>query len=212
MQTFEYSDYRVISGVKEAFQVKVTSGEDAYEIHFDQIQHNTQIAESEFNFPNISDEPLPDIAKLLGELQAKEDKVEEILENYSYKQKLIKREISDKGRLVETESEINQLTFYKGYRIQRLIEKNGKPLTEEQQKDEDKQVQKRVAEIEKEIAKAEAKAIKQSASGTPDEESRRISIAEVLRASNLINPRRERLKGRDVIVFDFEPNPNFDFK
>ncbi len=34
----------------------------------------------------------------------------------------------------------------------------------------------------------------------------------MLRASNLINPRRERFRGRDVIVFDFEPNPNFDFK
>ena len=53
---------------------------------------------------------------------------------------------------------------------------------------------------------------KQSAQGTPDEEGRRISIAEVLRASSLVNPRRERLKGRDVIVFDFEPNPDFDYK
>jgi hypothetical protein len=33
-----------------------------------------------------------------------------------------------------------------------------------------------------------------------------------LRASNLFNPRRERFRGRDVIVFDFEPNPNFDFR
>lgn len=211
MQTFDYSDYRVVSGVKEAFKVKVTSGEDAYEIRFDRVEHNNQIAESEFNFPNISTEPLPDIAKLLGELQTNEDKIEEILEDYSYKQKIIKREISDKGRLNITETETYQLSFYKGYRIQRLIEKNDKSLTEQQQKDEDKQVQKRVAEIEKEIAKAEAKAVKQSADGTPNEESPRISIAEVLRASNLINPRRERLKGRDVIVFDFEPNPNFNF-
>jgi hypothetical protein len=33
-----------------------------------------------------------------------------------------------------------------------------------------------------------------------------------LRASRLVNPRRERFRGRDVIVFDFEPNPAFDFK
>ncbi len=211
MQTFDYSDYRSVTGVKEAFKVRITNGEDAYEIRFDQIEHNKQIAESEFNFPNTSNEPLPDIAKLLGELQANEDKFEEILENYSYTQKVISREISDKGQLRETESETNQLSFYKGYRIIRKIEKNGKPLTPEQQKDEDKEVEKRVAEIEKQIAKDEAKAVKQAATGTPDEESNRISIAEVLRASNLINPRRERLKGRDVIVFDFEPNPNFNF-
>lgn len=211
LQIFDYADYRTVSGVKEAFQVKITSGEDSYEVRFDQIEHNKQIAETVFDFPNISGEPLPDIATLLQELQAKEDKVEAILENYSYTQKTIKREISDKGRLRETESETYKLTFYKGYRIQRLIEKNDKPLTEQQQKDEDKEVQKRVAEIEKKIAKQEARTVQQSGAGTPDEEGRRISIAEVLRASNLINPRRERLKGRDVIVFDFEPNPNFNF-
>jgi len=27
-----------------------------------------------------------------------------------------------------------------------------------------------------------------------------------------VNPRRERFRGRDVIVFDFEPDPNFDYK
>jgi len=39
-----------------------------------------------------------------------------------------------------------------------------------------------------------------------------VSIAELLKASRLINPRRERFRGRDVIVFDFEPNPSFDLK
>jgi len=34
----------------------------------------------------------------------------------------------------------------------------------------------------------------------------------VLRASRLLNPRRECFRGRDVIVFDFEPNPEFDYK
>ncbi|MEQ1645129.1 MAG: hypothetical protein ABL959_16890, partial [Pyrinomonadaceae bacterium] len=30
-----------------------------------------------------------------------------------------------------------------------------------------------------------------------------------LKGSLLVNPRRERFKGRDVIVFDYEPNPAF---
>jgi hypothetical protein len=114
--------------------------------------------------------------------------------------------------LRETESETNQLSFYKGRRIRRQIEKNGKPLSTGEQADEDKNVQKRIAEIEKEITKKEAQTARQSANGTPEEEDKRISIAEVLRASNLVNPRRERFRGRDVVVFDFEPNPNFDFK
>jgi hypothetical protein len=90
-------------------------------------------------------------------LQANEDRVDEILEDYSFTQKSISRELGKDGVLRETESETFQLSFYKGNRIRRLIEKNGKPLSEKEQADEDKNVQKRVAEIEKEIAKKEAK-------------------------------------------------------
>ena len=112
------------------------------------------------------------------------------------------------GVLRDVDSETFQLSFYKGNRIRRLVEKNGKPLSENDQKDEDKAVANRVENIEKDIAKAE----KKGESGPPSENGQRVSIAEVLRASKLINPRRERFRGRDVIVFDFEPNPNFDYK
>jgi hypothetical protein len=211
---YNYSDYRAVGGVKEPFRVIFqTTGADSYEISFDQITHNASIAKEDFDFPKISGEPLPDIPSLLKELQANEDRIEEILENYSFTQKSTSRELGKDGILREKESETLQLSFYKGNRIRRLIEKNGKPLSEKEQAEEDKNVQRRVAEIEKEIAKREARAaIAQTKTGTPDEDNRRISIAEVLRASRLVNPRRERFRGRDVVVFDFEPNSAFDFK
>ena len=208
----DFSDYRTVNGIQEPFFITKKIGEDAYEIKLDQITHNGQIAADNFDFPKISGEPLPDISSLLKELQANEDRVEEILENYSFTQKSISREIGKDGVLREKESETLQLSFYKGNRIRRLVEKNGKPLLEKEQIEEDKNVQKRVAEIEKEIAKKEARTVSQSNNGTSDEENRRISIAEILRASRLVNPRRERFRGRDVVVFDFEPNPDFDFR
>lgn len=215
VKIYDYADYRPVGGVKEPFHVKVKIGEEAYEIKFDQIvnnPNNPQIAASIFDFPQKSGAPLPDIPGLLRELQANEDRVENILDNYSFTQKIIRRELGKNGILRETGSETSQLSFYKGYRISRLIEKDGRPLTEKEQRDEDKDAEKRVAEIEKKIAKEEERSVEQSTAGTPDRDSRRISIAEVLRASSLINPRRERLRGRDVIVFDFEPNPDFDYK
>ncbi|HEV8158574.1 MAG TPA: hypothetical protein VGP58_06065 [Pyrinomonadaceae bacterium] len=212
IKTFDYSDYQAVNGVNEPFTINAKIGEDAYEIKLEQVTHNQTIAEENFDFPKISGEPLPDIPRLLMELQKNEDKIDEILEDYSYTQKSIKRELGKDGVLRETESETFQLSFYKGNRIRRLIEKNGKPLSEKEQTDEDKNVQKRVAEIEREIAKKEARTVSQSANGTPDENNQRISTAEVLRASRLVNPRRERFRGRDVVVFDFEPNPAFDFR
>lgn len=211
IRIYDYKDYRSVNGVKEAFLVDTTIDGEKYAIKFDQIVHNKNIPRDEFNFPRISNQPLPDIPKLLKELQANQDEIERILEDYSYKQKVIKRNLKKDGTLVVKESETIQLTFYKGYRIERLIAKNGKPLSPNQQKNADKKAQKRVREIEKLLAKKERKMARNS-DGTPSNEGNRISIAEVLRASKLANPRRERLKGRDVVVFDFEPNPNFDFK
>jgi hypothetical protein len=205
-RSLEFSDYRPVNGIPQPYKVKLDTDGVVYEIAFDEIKPNTRIARAEFDFPNLSGEPLPDIPSLLKELQANEDKIENILDTYSYVQRSTRRELGKDGVLRDKESETYQLSFYKGYRIRRLIEKNGKPLTEQDQKDEDKQAAGRVEEIEKKIARQDA------SGGPPSGEERRISIAEVLRASTLSNPRRERFRGRDVIVFDFEPNPNFDYK
>ena len=203
---YEYSDHRAINGVMQPFTMKMVLDGMAYEVIFDDIKQNAQIARSEFDFPNLSGAPLPDIPSLLKELQANEDKVEGLLDTYSYMQRSTSRTAGKDGVLQDKDSETYQLSFYKGYRIRRLIEKNGKALSAKEQEDEDRDAEKRVEEIEKQIAKREA------AGGPPSGDERRISIAEVLRASILSNPRRERFRGRDVIVFDFEPNPDFDYK
>ncbi len=208
----DYDDYRAVNGLKRPFSATLTDSDGTYEITFDEIKVNEPVARSEFDFPVISGEPLPDIPTLLSELQANEDKIEELLDTYSYNQKIIKRELGKDGVLREKESETFQLSFYKGQRLSRLVEKNGRPLSEKEQKEADKDVEKRVEELEKQEAKQAEQSKNSGVAGTPSRDDRRISIAEVLRASKLINPRRERFRGRDVIVFDFEPDPAFDFK
>jgi hypothetical protein len=205
----DYGDYRDVGGVKQPFTNRITVGNEKYEIRFDDIRPNAQIARSEFDFPNLSTEPLPDITALLRELQANEDRVDGLLDHYAYTQRAADREIGKDGVLRETGSETTQISFYKGNRIARQIEKNGKPLSSGDQEKEDKNAAKQVEGIEKKIAKQQARAAKGE---DTSEEDRRISIAEVLRASKLQNPRRERFRGREVIVFDFEPNPAFDMK
>jgi len=207
-RTCDYSDHRDVSGVKLPFQSRCEIAGERYEITLDEIRVNPQIARSEFDFPNIAGEPLPDIRKLLADVQANEDRVDDMLDSYSFTQKEITREMGKDGMLREKESETHQLSFYKGYRITRLIEKNGKPLSPGDQEKEDKEAAKQAAEIEKKIAKQQQSGAKQDDS----DRDRRVSVAEVLKASNLVNPRRERFRGRNCIVFDFEPNPSYDFK
>ncbi len=209
-KAFVYRDFRVANGVRLPFGITFEKGDETLVIEIAEIKPSTNLDQAVFDFPKVSGEPLPDIAKLLTELQSNEDEVEKLLDQYSYTQRSIKREIGKDGVLRDVESETYQLSFYKGNRIRRLIEKNGKPLKPSEQEDADKDAGKRVEEIEKQIAKDEKRA--QSNSGPPSEEGRRISIAEVLRASKLLSPRRERFRGRDCVVFDFEPDPDFDYK
>jgi hypothetical protein len=205
-RSFEYSDYRPVGRIPQPYKSRLEIDGVTYEAAFDEIKVNQTIARSEFDFPIVSGAPLPDIPALLKELQANEERVENILETYSYVQRSTGRELGKDGVLRDKESATYQLSFYKGYRIRRLIEKDGKPLSAGDQEDADKDAGKQVEDIEKRITKKEA------STGPPSGEERRISIAEVLKASTLSNPRRERFRGRDVIVFDFEPNPNFDYK
>ena len=210
--TFDYSDFRAVDGIQEPFSIVSTIENEKYEIKLDSVVHNAQIAKSAFDFPTISSEPLPDIAALLKAVQTNQDRIDNILENYSYKQMITSRELSKEGALREKESQTFQVTFYNGKRIRRLIAKNGKPLSTDDQAKEDKKIEKMVTDLENKEAKKQARIAKESTDEKLEEEDKRVSVGEFLRASNLVNPRRERFRGRDVIVFDFEPNSNFDFK
>ena len=207
-KSFDYSDYRAVGGVQTPFAIKYAEGEESYDIKLEDVKYNVAIAKTSFDFPKLSDEPLPDIPSLLTEIRANADKNDAILENYGYTELRTERDMNDKGVLIEKSSEKRLLTFYKGRRIRRTVEKNGKQLSPSDQAKEDKEVEKQIAEIEKEIAQKEKKAAAAAASGNePKDEPKRFTIADTLKNSLLINPRRERFRGRDVIVFDFEPNP-----
>jgi hypothetical protein len=209
----DYSDYRPVDGVMEPHAISLAMGEETYQIKLDQIEHNLNLDRSLFDFPKVSHEPLPDILSLIKEVGQNEDKTEQIRENYTYTENVTKRSLDSKGQLRETETETRELTFYKGYRIRRLIAKNGKPLTADQEADENKRVEKQIREIEKKEAERERKKAQASAGENPEEEdfdrNRRPSITDILRASKLVNPRRERYRNRDVIVFDYEPMPGY---
>ena len=205
---FDYADYKTVDGIMEAHAITATIEKEIYEIKLDQIIHNPTVDRATFDFPKISNEPLPDIPSLLREVKVNEEEIENLLEKYTFTEKETQRESDQTGQLREKDSRVSELTFYKGYRIRRVIEKNGKPLSPSELEDENKRVEKRVRDIEKREAEKEKKA--QEPDNTPDRErGKRISIADVLRGSKLVNPRRESFRGRAVIVFDFEPIPGY---
>jgi hypothetical protein len=228
-RVFDYSDFRPVGSLMEPHAITCAQGDKRYEIKLDQVVHNPQMDRDAFEFPKISGEALPDIPALLKEVGKNEDEIDRLLEKYTYTQTVTKRELDSKGQMKVKESETYELTFYKGSRIRRLVARNGEPLSPKEEADAQKNVEKRVREIEKREAEKERKerdAAQKSSENTAaskdgdsnsdsqdddseDERKDRPSIADVLRASRLLNPRRERFRSRDVIVFDFEPLPGY---
>ncbi|MGH9937467.1 MAG: hypothetical protein ACREAM_14565 [Blastocatellia bacterium] len=223
-RVFDYSDFRIVGAVMEPHSINLAAGDERYEIKLDQIIHNPQLDRAGFDFPKISDEPLPDIAALMEEVRKNQDELDKLLENYTYTQTVTDRELDSNGQMKIKDSQTFGVTFYKGARIRRLAAKNGQPLSPKEEADEQKNVEKHIREIEKKDAEKERKerevARKKSKNpdgnpegnpeGDPDNDRKgRFSVARALRASRFLNPRRERFRSRDVIVCDFEPSPDY---
>jgi outer membrane lipoprotein-sorting protein len=206
----DYGDYRKVGGWMEAHALTLTvkKGErtETYDIKFDNIQHNTQLEAKLFDFPQLSNEALPDIPALLNAVDVNERRAEKLLDNYGFTETTLNRKITKDGKVKE-DSQTRELTFYKGRRLKRLIAQNGKPLTPAEQEKEIRDVEKQIKKIEENLAKEARNERKESAVPGEDEDGRPFSVVNLFKASRFVNPRRERFRERDVIVFDFEPNP-----
>jgi hypothetical protein len=106
---------------------------------------------------------------------------------------------------------VNEYNFFyfNGDEVSTLVKKDGKPLSDVEQKKENEKTQKEIADIQKREAKKEAKDEKAKEEGKKDKEDDDVDIETFLRACQFVNPRRERFRGEDVLVFDFEPNPEY---
>jgi hypothetical protein len=194
---FEYSDYRPVAGIVEPFGVTLQEAGETYSIKIEEFLHNQSIARSVFDYPKISNEPLPDFASLLARVKDHQKELDQLLEKYGYKETVSSREINKQGVFTEKENETYEISFFRGFRIRRLVAKGGKPLSESDQAKEDRRIEKLVKDLE--------------AGKDVDDpfKNRRLNIGDLLRACRFVNPRRERFRQRDVIVSDFEPDQSF---
>ena len=206
VKAVEYGDHRPINGVMEPFTIKLSAEGEHFVVTLDQVTHNKPMDRAAFDFPKLSGEPLPDIDALLRQVAENQNALDELLEKYAYNSVITSREFDKAGALKVKETETFEHSFYRGRRIRRLVAKNDKLLSADEQAREDKKLEKRIKEIEKREAEKEKRA---EQGKETEEDDRRIAIADMLRSSKLTSPRRERYRQREVIVFDFEPNPSY---
>jgi hypothetical protein len=134
--------------------------------------------------------PLPDVRKLMQEVEQHQKQVDKIRENYTYTSLQTTQDIDSSGQVKKTASDESEVFFVNGHRIDRAVKKDGKPLDpHDEQKETDR--------ITKLVEKAEKTPPDQSLDG------RQVSITQVLSVMDVRNPRRQLYHGRPNVVFDF---------
>ena len=207
-QEILYDDYRTVDGVKLPYKIELHRGSDKYDINVTRAAVNGTVGERVFDFPIKSQVKLPDLKALFKEIDDNQKAIDKIKENYAGTRVEEETEFESDGKVKKRE--ITEYTFFylNGEEISTQVKKDGKPLGEAEQKKENEKTQKRIEELQKREAKKEAKEEKAKEKGK-NEDKDDPDIELFLRACQFVNPRRERIRGQDVLVFDFEPNPEF---
>ena len=208
-QQILYDDYRPVSGLKIPYKIELHRGTETYVITVTRAEVNGAVGERVFDFPKKSQVQLPDLKALFKEIDANQKAIDKIKENYAGTRSEEETEYDKTGKI--TQRELRESTFFylDGHEISTLVKKDGNPLSEEEQKKENERVQKEIKDIEKRDVKKEAKEAKAKEEGKEKKDDNDVGIETFLRACQFVNPRRERFRGQDVLVFDFEPNPEF---
>jgi len=216
-QEIDYDEYRTTNGVKLPFSMEIHRGADTYAVNVTRASTNETIGERVFDFPIQSQVKLPDLKKLFEEIDANQKEIDKVKEKYAGTQVEDETQYDKTGKI--TKKETNEYTFFylNGDEITTLVKKDGKPLGEEEQKKENEKTQKRIVEAQKEEKKKEEKEKKKEEKDEkakeegkePKEDNDDPGIEVFLRVCQFVNPRRERFRGQDVLVFDFEPNPEY---
>ena len=148
-----------------------------------------------------SQQTTPDIGALMQQVLANQDKLDKIRENYACRDARVTEKLDKQGRIEKRTSDVYEISFLGGREIERLVEKNGEPLSAKAQKKEDERIRKEVEKYEREK--------KDRAKREKERQQAEIQIQDFIRADRFYNPRRETMDGREVIAFDFERNPHF---
>jgi hypothetical protein len=204
-----YDDYRAENGVMLPHKIELHRGKDIYDITVTRAVVNGTIGERVFDFPKKSQVQLPDLKALFNEIDQNQKAIDKLKENYAGARSEEETQYDKTGKI--TKRELRESTFFylNGEEVSTLVKKDGKPLSEEEQRKENERVRKTIENLQKQEAKKEAKEEKAKEEGKQKKDDDDVGIETFLRACQFVNPRRERFRGQDVLVFDFEPNPEF---
>jgi len=201
-----YSDYRSVDDAAEPYQIERNEAGKMWAISLTGILHNPAVSDTIFAFPAASNRSLPDIADLLKAVDKNQKAIEKLVEQYTCDKSQTEFEVDSHGAIKQKGTKEYQVFYLGGDEVDRLIAKDGKPLSQEEDRREGERAQKRAQEYEKKEAK-KADEIERGQEQKRNKDD--VQVSDFLRIDHFMNPRRESFRGHEVIVFDFEPNPEY---
>ena len=208
-QDILFDDYRPVDGVEVARKIELQRGADTFAIDVTQAEINVPVGERTFDFPKKAQVVLPDLKTLFQKIDDNQKKLDRIREDYAGTKVESQTEFDGNGKAKKTEVTESTFFYLNGTEVSTLVKKDGKPLSADEQKKEIERTMKEVERLQKEAAKQNAKDAKAKEEGKDPNNDDEVTMETFLRACQFVNPRRERFRGADVLVFDFEPNPEF---
>lgn len=209
-----FGDYRAVDGVQEPhrIRIRIRHGGEMLDLRVEKVTHNGRVEAAMFDFPRRGSAPLPDIATLFKLVIENQKNLEKAQENYTYTKVENDIEIDDKGRIKQKSERTYEVFYVNGDSVEKLVARDGQPLKEDEARKEQQRVEKIIRESEenrKKVAERKAREGQKKAEGKKQnkDEDEDVSISNILRVCQFVNPRRERFRGQEVVVYDFEPRP-----
>lgn len=152
----------------------------------------------------LSQEQIRTLIKRAAENDMENDKK---LRNYTYVQEEVSHKLDGNGKVKTTESKTSDVMMVYGEQVERLVAKNGKPLSPKEAAKEDERIQKITEKRKNESDEQRAKRLKKE---EKDREETRRFVSEVADAYNFRQVGLESIGGRETYVIDGEPRPGFE--
>ncbi len=151
----------------------------------------------------LSQEQIQALIRLCAENDLENDKRQR---DYTYVESQEMRRLDGKGQVKSTETETYDVMEIYGEQVQKLIAKNGKPLSAKDAQKEDDKIQKLIDKRKNESEEARKKRL---AKAEKDREDELQFVREVADAYSFTFVGIEKLDGRDNYVIDAEPKPGY---
>lgn len=153
---------------------------------------------------SLTNEQIKQLMNQVAEHDIENDKRQR---NYTYTEFQEEHKLDGKGQLKSTETKTVEIMMLYGEQVERVVQKNGQPVSEKEKAKEEEKIQKIIEKRKNETDEQRKKRLQQE---EKDREHDREFVRDVGEAYNFRLAGIEQLEGRDSYVIDAEPRPGFE--